>query len=94
MKEKKKEEFWKRACDTHSLIPESCILLQDKTLWPRSVLYNYFDSSAKHFITKLDAIQRTGRIGRIDRISTELIKTMATLPFKYCDIFIVLLTTH
>lgn len=79
--------------DTRSLIPESCIL-QNNILPLRFLHYNYFDSSAKHFITKLDVIQRTSWIGGINGISTELIKAMATLPFKYCDIFIVLLTTH
>ena len=79
--------------DKCSLIPESCVL-QNNNLPLRFLLYNYFDSSAKHFITKLDAIQRTSWIGRINGIFTELIKAMAALPFEYCDIFIVLLTTH
>lgn len=62
MKEKI-EEFWKRAFyDTCSLIPESCIL-QNNILAPRFLFYNYFDSSAKHFITKLDATQRTSWTG-------------------------------
>lgn len=69
-------------------------MLQNNILPLRFLLYNYFDSSAKHFITKLDAIQRTSWIGRINGISTELIKAMAALPFKHRDIFIVLLTTH
>lgn len=90
----KGEEFWIRAMyDKYSLIPEGHGS-QNRILPLRFPLYNQFDSSAKHFIIKLDAIQRTGWIGRINGISTKLIKAMATLPFKYRDIFIVLLTTH
>lgn len=65
---------------TYSLIPESC-MLQNNILPPRFLLCNCFDSSAEHFITTLDATQRTSWIGGINGISEELIKAMAILPF-------------